>query len=298
MDISSVLGLLRAVITARGIFAGWKRRAAGALFVLILPLAARGQYFRGGGGGYLDDLSGDYEWAVNPAFRDDVFTFARLRHQMGGGFGYGWRMGWSEDAPRADVILAFRLHQITSLNVRPGFNPVDFTKEDLDRYPFIYVSGVENLSLRDDEVAALRNYLLGGGFVMVDNFWGDAGWQNFAAQMKRVFPDRAPVELSLDHPIFHIVYDFKAKPQTPSAGVFEQWGIFYDPGRDYGAMGHDPHYFAISDDKGRMMMLICHNNHFGDGWEHEGDDPRYFKVISEGMAYPMFINILVYAMTH
>lgn len=273
----------------------WRRHAC-ALFLAILPLAGRAQF----GGGYMDDLeTGDYTWTVDPAFKEDVFTFARLEHQSGGGFGYfSRRMGWQEDAPRADVMLSFRVHQITSMNVRPGYNPIEFTKENLARFPFVYFSGVESMALRSDEVLALRNYLLSGGFMMVDNFWGDAAWHNFAGQLKRVFPDRAPVELAIDHPIFHIVYDFKTKPQMPTAGVFERFGIFYDPGRDYGPMTHNPHYFAMFDDKGRIMMVICHNNHFGDGWEHEGDDPAYFHAISEGMAYPMFINILVYAMTH
>jgi hypothetical protein len=278
------------------------RLAAGGLLLAALPLAARAQFGGGGRGRYLDDLnSTEYQWAIDPAFAEDLFTFARLKHQFGGGFsvGYGWRRAnWAEDAPRADVILAFRLHQITSLNVKPGFNPIEFTKEDLQRHPFVYVSGVENIGLREPEVAVLRNYLLSGGFMMVDNFWGDVAWKNFAAQLRRVFPDRNPVELGLDHPIFHNVYDFKSKPQMPSAGVFENFGVFYDPGRDYGALGHEPHYFALFDDKGRMMMIICHNNHFGDGWEHEGDDANYFHVISEGMAYPMFINIVTYAMSH
>ena len=248
----------------------------------------------------MDDLNNpDYQWPIDPAFQEDVFTFARLKHETGGGFGFGYRrMGWEEDADRADILLAFRLHEITSLNVRPGYNPIEFTKESLERFPFVYFSGVERLSLRDEEIAVLRNYLLNGGFMMVDNFWGDAAWSNFAHELKRVFPDLTPVELTIDHPIFHSVYDFKAKPQIPTAGQYERFGIFYDPGRDYGALTHDPHYFAISDDKGRMMMIICHNNHFGDGWEHEGEDPDYFHVISEGMAYPMFVNILVYSMTH
>jgi len=270
----------------------------GMLLMVALPLASQAQY-RGGRRSYMDDLNtGDYKWAVDPAFAEDVFTFARLKHESGGGYGYGRRSSWFEDAPNADVMLSFRVHQITSLNVRPGFNPIEFTKEDLAEFPFVYLAGIERLALRDDESAALRNYLLSGGFVYVDNFWGDAAWSNFASQLKRLFPDRIPVELTLDHPIFHSVYDFKAKPQIPTAGVYERLGVFYDVGRDYDVMGHDPHYFALYDDKGRMMMLICHNNHFGDGWEHEADDPDYFHVISEGMAYPMFINALVYSMTH
>jgi hypothetical protein len=235
---------------------------------------------------------------VDPAFAGDVFTFARLEHQTGGGFGYGRRSSWEEDAPRADIILSFRVHEITSFNVQPGYNPIEFTRESLGKNPFVYFSGVERMALGDEEVTLLRNYLMSGGFMMVDNFWGDEAWHNFEAQLKRVFPDRAPVDLPLDHPIFHAVYDFKAKPQIPTAGVYERMGIFYDYNRDYGAMGHDPHFFGVFDDKGRMMMIICHNNHFGDGWEHEGEDPQYFHVISEGMAYPMFINILTYSMTH
>jgi hypothetical protein len=273
---------------------------AGALLSLCLPALGHAQFGGGGGDRYMDDLDNpDYQWTVDPAFQEDVFTFARLKHDRGGGFGYySRRMGWEEDAPRADVILSFRVHQITSINVRPGYNPIDFTKEDLARNPFVYFSGVESMGLREAQVAILRNYLLSGGFMFVDNFWGDAAWHNFAAELKRIFPDRTPVQLTIADPIFHLVYPFKTEPQVPTAGVFESFGVFYDVDRDYDVMGHDPHYFAMYDDKGRMMMLICHNNHFGDGWEHEGDDANYFHVISEGMAYPLFINVLTYAMTH
>jgi len=274
-------------------------RLVGALVgMAALTAASQAQNGRGRNR-YMDDLANqDYQWAVDPAFAEDVFTFARLKHESGGGWGYGRRSSWMEDAPNADVMLSFRVHEITSLNVRPGFNPIEFTKDDLSRFPFVYLSGVERLAIRDDEAAVLRNYLLSGGFVLVDNFWGDAAWRNFSNELRRIFPHLEPVELGINHPIFHSVYDFKAKPQIPSAGVFENFGIFYDPNPDYDEMGHEPHYFALYDEKGRMMMLMCHNNHFGDGWEHENDDPNYFHVIAEGMAYPMFINTLVYAMTH
>ena len=276
-------------------------RLAGALLVL-LPCASRAQRRAQDPAGYLDDLGNQVtDWPVNPAFKEDVFTFARLRYQtggFGGGFGRGGGRGWTDDTPLADTMLAFRVHQITSIAVRPGLNPIDITKEDLARYPFVYIAGVGRIALREDEVASLRDYLLNGGFMMVDDFWGDSAWNHFAGELKRIFPRREPVELTLDHPIFHAVYNFKSKPQMPTAGVYSNFGILYDPNYDYNVMTHDPHYFALYDDKGRMMMLICHNNHYGDGWEHEGDDPTYFHAISEGMAYPMFINILVYAMSH
>jgi hypothetical protein len=279
------------------------RRAAWAALLLLAPLVSdgqpRGRGRRGGSDSPLDDLRNvGTTWTINPAFKNDVFTFVRLRHDFGGGYGYGFRARWDEDYPLADEMLSFRLHEITALQVNPEFATIDIAKDDLTRYPFAYLAGVESINFREAEAAILRNYLLNGGFIMVDYFWGDAAWTNFAQQLKRVFPDRAPVELTIDHPIFHCIYDFKTKPQMPTAGVYRHFGIFYDPNRDYDVMSHDPHYFAVNDDKGRIMMLICHNNHFGDGWEHEGDDPVYFHTISEGMAYPMFINIIFYTMGH
>ena len=133
---------------------------------------------------------------------------------------------------------------------------------------------------------------------MADDFWGDDQWAHFHEEIRRVFPDREPVELSLDHRIFHSVFDFKKQPQIPSVGAYMRTGQSYDPGWPYYQMNQDPHYYALYDDKQRMIALLCHNNHYGDGWEHEGDDETYFDRFSEPMAYPMLINILVYTMAH
>ncbi len=85
----------------------------------------------------------------------------------------------------------------------------------------------------------------------------------------------------------------------PSVGTFFSPGNpHYEPRWPYFVKNHDPHYYALYDSKNRMMAIICHNNHYGDGWEHEADDQSYFEVFSEPMAYPMFINIVQYAMTH
>ena len=121
---------------------------------------------------------------------------------------------------------------------------------------------------------------------------GEWEWDLFFEDMRKVFPDREPVELPLDHPIFHIVYDLEKKPQIPSI----QWiysGLTYER--------HDaktPHYRAYFDDDGGLQMIICHNTDLGDGWEREGMDERYFHEFSEKWAYPLGINILFYAMTH
>ncbi|MGH7199010.1 MAG: DUF4159 domain-containing protein, partial [Planctomycetaceae bacterium] len=163
-------------------------------------------------------------------------------------------------------------------------------------HPFIYLIEPGTLEFTEDEVSALRRYLLNGGFLMVDDFWGEAEWDNFYHEIRRVFPDREPLELPLEHPIFHCVYDLTEKPQVPSIGV-AQWGRAEGVTWER-ADAKQVHYRALFDDQGRMMAIICHNTDLGDGWEREGEDRWYFQEFSEKKSYPMGINIVFYAMTH
>ena len=223
----------------------------------------------------------------------------------GGGFGggrfgggYGWAR-WSTDFPDSDLNFSFRLQQLTALKVNP--NPIHrkLTDPDLCDYPFIYIIEPGGLSFSEEEGQALRRYLLNGGFLMVDDFWGDQALFNFLEQMKqRVFPERQyePEELPLEHEIFHCVYRLKEKPQVPS---IHQWQ--WNPGvtwEDHGPGSETVHYLGINDDKGRLMAIICHNTDLGDGWEREGESEDYFHEFSEKKSYPMGINIVTYAMTH
>lgn len=233
--------------------------------------------------------------ALTPGFKDDVFTFARLKFDTDTGYGF---RGWEDDSPESDYNLTYRMYQVTSVKIRPGLHEIDITPEELAKYPFAYAAAGGRMHLNGDEASALRQYLLNGGFLMVDDFWGDAQLRHLFNEMKRIFPDREPVELGLDHRIFHTVFNFQQAPQIPSVGDYRSYRLSYDLGFDYNDHSHDPHYFAINDSKGRMMVLICHNNHYGDGWEHESQDESYFDRFSEPMGYPMFINILYYAMTH
>ncbi len=276
-----------------------------ALLVGALLLSAQAQFggrrFRGGFEiSDPEELKEQQEMqsALKPGFQEDTFTFARLKFNADLRYGLGRGRLWDDDTPLADLTLTYRLYQLTSLKVRPGLHFIDITTNDLDSYPFVYLAASGRLDMSDDEVVTLRRYLLNGGFLMADDFWGDEQWHHFYDQMKRVFPDREPVELPLQHPIFHNVFDLKQLPQVPSVGAFLSYRISYDPGPSYVERGHDPHFYSISDDKQRMMVLICHNNHFGDGWEHETDDHSYFDTFSEPMAYPMFMNIVFYVMTH
>lgn len=237
-------------------------------------------------------------WERDKEIPKDVFTFVRIQYKSYGGRG-GWGRGggWSTDYPDAELNLSWRLQQMTSLKVDPEGKILQLSDPDLFNYPFIYIIEPGRLYFDEDEVVALRKYLLSGGFLMVDDFWGDDEWENFYTQIKRVFPEREPQEVPLEHPIFHTVFPLKEKPQVPSIGAATQGrysGFTWEGGPDT----RTPHYKAIYDDKGRIMAFICHNTDLGDGWEEEGVDPWYFREFSEKKAYPLGINIIFYAMTH
>jgi hypothetical protein len=239
----------------------------------------------------LIDRNGVPEWKNDEHFKSDVFTFVRVRYESFGGRGRGGG-NWATDFPDSDLNFSYRLHELTSLEVDPHGKIIELTDDALFDYPFIYLVEPGRMWLRDEEVVALRRYLLNGGFLMVDDFWGEDEYANLYENMKRVFPDREPVELPLEHEIFHCVYDLKKKPQVPSIHAWYN-GLTTER---YDA--EEAHYKGIFDDEGRMMVIICHNTDLGDGWEREGMDPQYFKEMSEKYSYPMGINIITYAMTH
>ncbi len=273
------------------------------LFIILLGLAlataglVSARYY---------DRAGVPDWEPDSQFAHDVFTFVRISYSSGyEGRGYGRRRygrggygrgKWATDYPDSDLNFSYRLQQLTSMEVHPDGMVLELTDPRLFDYPFIYIVEPGDISLSEDEVKALRKYLLNGGFLMVDDFWGEREWYNFYYEFKRVFPDRDLVELELDHPIFHAVFDLKERPQIPSIGHALS-------GRGYGVTweredAREVHYKGVYDDKGRMMAVICHNTDLGDGWEREGENEWYFHEFSEKRAYPLGINIVFYAMTH
>jgi len=237
-------------------------------------------------------------WTVDPHFKRDVFTFVRIKYTVDGSHGWGasGNNRWMIDFPDSDLNFSYRLQQMTSMKVDPDTRVLELTDKELYDYPFIYVVEPGRLTWRDEEVPILRDYLLNGGFIMFDDFWGEREYANFYSEIKRVFPDREVVDLPLEHPIFHGVFDLKAKPQVP--GI--TWGIAaQQTGRTWEREdAKEVHYRAILDDKGRIMVMICHNTDLGDGWEREGENEYYFHEFSEKKAYPLGINIIFYAMTH
>jgi hypothetical protein len=237
------------------------------------------------------DRNGVPTWEVDADMPDDLFTFVRLRYNS-----YYRGGAWATDYPDADLNLSFRLQQLTSMRSHPDGKIVDIDDPVLFDHPFLYLIEPGDIVLSKPEAEILRKYLLRGGFLMVDDFWGDAEWDNFHDAFKQVFPDRELEELPVEHPVFHCVYDLKEKPQVPSIGHAQAGryqGITFE--RDD---AREPHYKACFDDKGRMMMIVCHNTDLGDGWEREGEDPWYFREFSEKKSYPLGINILFYMLTH
>lgn len=291
-------------------------RAIIAFFVVVASLgeAAEAQGFRRGRGPamqsgqstrFLLDRNGVPDWELDKSFPKDVFTFVRIMYNTRSGYGGKW----ATDYPDADLNFSFRLQQLTALKVNPDPIVMELSDPRLFDYPFIYFSEPggyggnwgTGLNFSDDEIEAFRKYLANGGFAMFDDFWGEDEWQEFYREIKRVLPDREPVDIPLEHPIFHIVYDLKERPQIPAINGALQ-------GRGAGPGGtnitwerwdaQEVHYRGIFDDKGRLMVMICHNTDLGDGWEREGEHEWYFREFSEKKAYPLGINIIFYAMTH
>jgi Domain of unknown function (DUF4159) len=244
------------------------------------------------------------EWTNDPGFEKDVFTFVRIIYSTAGrsrrGYGYGWGGSgrWATDWPDADLNLAWRLQQMTSLRVDPNGRCIEITDPSLFRYPFIYIVEPGDLTFTDEEAAILRKYLLNGGFLMIDDFWGEDEWDGMAEAMRQVFPDREFQDIPRTHPIFHCVFpipnDLNLQCPAINWGVSSEYtGVTWER-----SDAQEVHIRGIYDDKGRLCVIACHNTDNGDGWEREGESAYYFREFSEKKAYPLGINIIFYAMTH
>lgn len=190
-----------------------------------------------------------------------------------------------------------RLQQLTSLEVDPDGVVLRLTDPRLCDYPFVYFAGVQYMELNGEERAAFQRYLLNGGYFMMDDLWGLQSLDNVLGIMRQVLPNARPVELKLEHEIFHLVYDLKELPQVTDYQTWSRGEKF-----EYmhaGANGDSaPHFLAYFDDDQRMVGIVCHNNDIGDGWEREGHHIEYFQQYALKYSYPFGINVVAYAMTH
>jgi hypothetical protein len=230
------------------------------------------------------------------------WVFARLmypqhpRARFGGyrRFGGGdWREGgtsWTQDYPRADRHFAQALRRLSRIHARSVEQPVNLDDgDDAFNYPWMNAGEMGDWKLTVPQAAALREYLLRGGFIMLDDFWGTDEWNRFAESMQRVFPDRQIVEIANDDPIFHIVYDLDERYQVPG-----QWALAR--GTTYRNDGSVAHWRGIYDDHGRVMVAMTFNSDVGDSWEW-ADDPNYPEKYS-ALGIRIGVNYVVYSMTH
>jgi len=221
------------------------------------------------------------------------FHFIRLEYVdlFGAGrrFGRGW---WMQDWPASETHFAQGLRRLTRLEVGEGRH-LPLTDDRIFEYPWAYATQVGFWDLSDAETERLREYLLRGGFLVVDDFWGPREWAVFRDSMQRVLPDRPIVEIGQADPLMHVLFDLDEGTQIPGLRHlrFGSGGrIVVQP------EATPPHWRAIYDEKGRMVLAINFNMDIGDAWEH-ADLPQYPMEMT-GLAYRFGINYIIYSMTH
>ena len=234
-----------------------------------------------------------------PQSFDGRFNFCRVMFSYSS---MGWGGGWSVDYPRADINLSIRLSELTktAISVDPSGEPnhlvLRLSDPQLFQCPFIMMTEVGSTYFSPEETARLREYLLKGGFLWVDDFWGSWAWQVWAHEVGKVLPpsEYPIVDVPMTHPIFHQQFDLKRVIQIPSIGAWRGMG---GGTSERGEDSAEPHARAIYDKGGRMVVFITHNTDFGDAFEQEAADPQYFYTFSvEG--YQLGINVLLYALSH
>ncbi len=229
---------------------------------------------------------------------DGRFNFCRIAFS-GNGMGDGG--GWSVDYPRADINLSIRLSELTKTSVstlpdgEPNHLVLRLTDPALFQCPFVMMTEVGRAYFTPEEALKLREYLMKGGFLWADDFWGSYAWDSWASEFSKVLPPAEyPMrELPMDHPLFRTQFTVERVPQIPSINHWAGYGDTSERGADSAV----PHARGIADAKGRLLVLITYNTDIGDSWEREGDDRNYFYTFSIN-GYALGINVLLYAMTH
>jgi hypothetical protein len=223
-----------------------------------------------------------------PADAGGEFEFVRLAYATNGGVRGQWQK-WQTDWPDAEQHFLDGVRRLTEVSAASEGRVLRPLDENIFDYPWIYAVEVGYWFLDDAEAAHLREYLLRGGFLMVDDFHGSWEWMSFLASLRKIFPDRNVVDIPEGDEVFHVMYDLDQRIQIPSR-MFIYSGVTWE--RD----GYTPHWRGIYDDDGRLMVAINFNMDIGDAWEH-ADWPDYPENMT-ALAYRFGINYLLYAMTH
>ena len=222
--------------------------------------------------------------------------YTSVRREPAGG-------GWRTDYPYGEINLSIRFSELTRTRVswigarQPNHYVVRLTDDALFQCPFTIASDVGTIGMLPEEARRLRLYLLKGGFLWVDDFWGTLAWEQWSHEFDKVLPSSEyPIEdVPLSDPIFQSQFIVSRVPQITNIGFWRRSG-----GRETSERGDDsrvPHFRAVRDAHGRIMVVMTHNTDVADSWEREGEDPGFFYQFSPN-GYALGINVLLHAMTH
>jgi len=198
---------------------------------------------------------------------------------------------WTTDYPEADnnFIVGLREWAGTNLKIAPRPEALEILDDRIFDYPILYIVEPGFMDLSTEQAARLREYLSRGGFLYLDDFWGEYEWQNVQEQFQKIVPEYEIKDLPLTHPIFHSYFDLEGVVQVPGVAALVQ-GVTYEKG------GVTPHYMGVEDKNGRLMVFLTRNCDLGDAWEWINDSryPAQYGVV----AYKVGMNVITYAMSH
>jgi len=231
-------------------------------------------------------------------FEDGTFTICRIMYSSARREANGF--GWSTDYPYAAINLMIRASELTKTPIskdtagEPQFWVVRLTDDALFRCPFSVASDVGTIGLSTQEAARLREYLLKGGFLWVDDYWGTAAAEQWSREIHKALPEYPIVDIQPDHPIRHTLFEAVEIPQVPGINYWQA------SGGDTSERGSDSQHVdfqGIADDHGRLMVVMSHNTDIGDSMEREAENAAFFNRFSPA-GYAVTIDMVIYALTH
>jgi hypothetical protein len=274
-----------------------KRRLsiAALLFATLGPIAILG--FQAGG--FQSRVNQQYENEMQDPVDDPPdarqkaeFAFGRLRYRSGyGGGRFGGRRGsWGIDSNRADRLFSVAMRRLTRVETRSVEEIIDVDEGPMLDFPWLYGVEVGRWTISPEQGKRIREFIERGGFLMVDDFHGEYEWANFMQGLRQIYPDKEVVDIPDSDPIFHMISDLSDRVQIPGA-QYVRSGLTYER-----SDGFPAHWRGIFDDKGRVVVAICHNMDLGDAWQY-ADEPQYPEKFA-AQALRIGVSYVMYSMTH
>jgi hypothetical protein len=221
------------------------------------------------------------------------FTFCRLRYQN---IRRARKSGWGDDYPQADYNFLVRLSELTKARISrwdngdPGFANFAPMDPEIFQCPYLRMQNAANYDFTPEETVRMREYLLKGGFLWIDDNW-DPDFEYIRPNLERILPDARIEDLPVDHPMFSSFYKIDTLPQIPSLGSWR------NSGQTSEIPGATVHYYGMFDARDRLVALVSMNSEVSDSWEREGDNQQYFATFG-AKGYSLGVDVAIYVMTH